>query len=278
MRFLIIFTIGISLIGSSIWVVLNYPEVRSIAIDYLQKGKLQTLEVRHSAENIMDSYRRELLKDSEHVFLEPTLTFHPYLLMEVKYTRSNYKTGEGVILWSLVDGEMVINTNSWEKTHGFNDCLVARAGREDFKIINTLSNYGGSLDRESLLKILNVENDTLDLWVDKCRLKNLIVQNGNHFRLHLQEPKLQIVPETKLDQWLVSKPSKNANRISKKFWPSQIEGIAKAAFGNDFAIRKTTEIFLPVYSIVVQNPDGSQMTTYWNALNGKRLSQSYHLE
>jgi len=48
--------------------------------------------------------------------------------------------------------------------------------------------------------------------------------------------------------------------------------------GKDFAIRKTTEIFLPVYSIVVQNPDGSQMTTYWNALNGKRLAQSYQLQ
>jgi len=53
---------------------------------------------------------------------------------------------------------------------------------------------------------------------------------------------------------------------------------AKAAFGDDFAIRKTTEIFLPVYSIVVQNPDGSHMTTYWNALNGKNIDQAVHFE
>ena len=66
--------------------------------------------------------------------------------------------------------------------------------------------------------------------------------------------------------------------MPKRFRTSQIETTAKAAFGNDFAIRKTTEIFLPVYSIVVQNPDGSQMTTYWNALNGKKLSASFHIE
>ena len=82
-----------------------------------------------------------------------------------------------------------------------------------------------------------------------------------------------MTPETKIDQWLVSKPVKNAKRLSKKLRSSQIESVAKAAFGNDFTIRRTSEIFLPVYNIVVQNPDGSQTTTYWNALNGKRFSQ-----
>ncbi len=279
MRALFSLIVMLGLIGGSFWVAVNYPEVRNIALDYLQKGKFQTLEVRHSAETIMESHKRELLKDTEHVFLEPKLTFHPYLLMEVKYSRSGTeKTNEGLILWSLVDGEMVINTHSWEKTHGFTDCIVARASKEDFKIINALSHNGGSMDREALSKLLNVENDILDLWIDKCRTKSLIVQNGNHYRLHLQNPRFQVVPETKLDQWLVSKPTKDANRVAKKFRSSQVESIARAAFGNDFAIRKTREIFLPVYSIVVQNPDGTQMTTYWNALNGKKLSQSYTFE
>jgi len=278
MRLFLSLIFGILLIAGSTWIVLDYPEVQSIAMDVMQKGKFQTLEVRHSAENIMDNYKKELLKDSDHVFLEPILTFHPYLLMEIKYTRSENQTGEGLILWSLVDGEMVINASTWETTHGYHDCIIARATREDFKIINALATNRGLLDRESLLKQLNVENDLLDLWLDKCRTKNLIVQHGNSYRLHLQEPKLQVVPETKLNQWLVSKPAKNARRVAKRFRPSQIESIAKAAFGNDFAIRKTTEIFLPVYSIVVQNPDGSQMTTFWNALNGKRLPQSYNLE
>jgi YD repeat-containing protein len=30
--------------------------------------------------------------------------------------------------------------------------------------------------------------------------------------------------------------------------------------------------------ITVENPDGSQMTTYWNALNGRRIEKPYHLE
>jgi len=278
MRLLSIVTSFIFAIFILSWIWYNYPEARSFTFDFINKKKFNTLEVRYSAENIMEVHKKDLLKDSSHVFLEPNLKFHPYLLMEVKYTRSQDKTGEGLILWSLIDGEMVINASSWEMTHGFKDCIGSGADKDDFKIINILVSRGGSMDRESLSKILNVDNDILDQWIENCRRKSLIVQNGNNYRLHFQGPKLQVIPETKIDQSIVTKSGRYAARITRKFRPSQIEGIARSAFGNDFAIRKKTEIFLPVYSIVVQNPDGSLMTTYFNALNGKKLSQSHHID
>lgn len=278
MRFLSALAMSLLLGTGIFWIWTNYPEVRTLASSLIQSGKIQTLEIRHSAEGIMDHHRRQLLKDTEHAFLEPDVMFHPYLLMEVKYTSFLDRTGEGVILWSLVDGEMVINTNTWEKTHGFADCISAYAGRNDFKIINALVSHGGTLDREALSHYLNVDNETLDRWIESTRRKNLIVQNGNYYRLHLHNAQMQVIPETKLDQWLVTKQTRNASHMPRRFHPSQIENIARAAFGNDFTIRKTTEIYLPVYSIVIQNPDGSQMTTYWNALNGKRFSQNYQIE
>lgn len=278
MRLLSLVTSSIFVIFILSWAWFNYPEARSYLSEFVSKKKFNTLEVRYSAESIMDTHRRELLKDSNHTFLEPDLKFHPYLLMEVKYTRSSDKTGEGIILWSLVDGEMVINTHSWEMTHGFKDCIGYGADKEDFKIINTLAARGGTLDREAITKVLNVDNEILDGWLENCRRKSLIVQTGNHYRLHFQNPKMQVLPETKLDQSIVTKSGKYASRISKKYRASQIINIANSAFGHDFAIRKKTEIFLPVYSIVVQNPDGSLMTTYYNALNGKKLSQSHHIE
>lgn len=253
----------------------NLPAVRNRIEPYIGAKSFQTLEVRFTADEIMESNRKALLQDKEHQFLPPTLKFYPYLLMEVKYNRTSEKTSEGVILWGLVDGEMVINTNSWEHTHGFTDCIAANTTRHEFKIINTLAAHGGSWDRDGLSRFLNVENNVLDTWVDSCRKKSLIVQNGNSFRLHLQNPRLQVVPETKLDQGLVTKSTRHAIRVPGKYRSSQIESIARAAFGDDFAIRTTREVFLPVYSIVVLNPDGTQMTTYWNALNGKRISLPY---
>jgi hypothetical protein len=271
MRALILVLMFVVVVCGGYWTWNYQPKIRTKVEDLLSSATFQTLEVRYSAESIMDAHKKELLKDNEHVFLEPTLKFVPYLLMDVKYNRSSDKTGEGVILWGLVDGEMVINTGTWEKTHGFTDCIASNASRQEFKIINALAARGGAWDRDGLSKFLNIENNILDTWVDSCRKKSLIVQNGNTYRLHLQNPRLQVIPETKLDQWLVTKPTKHALRVKKRYRSTQIENIARAAFGNDFAIRKTVEIFLPVYSIVVQNPDGSQMTTYWNALNGKRL-------
>ncbi|HEX2583046.1 MAG TPA: hypothetical protein VHL30_02910 [Chlamydiales bacterium] len=266
--------LGLGAYGS--WV--YFPNFRTKVEDYMSAGTFQTLEVRYSAEAIMEAHRKELLKDGDHVYLSPKLKFVPYLLMEVKYNRTQDKTGEGVILWGLVDGEMVINTSTWEKTHGFTDCIASNATRQEFKIINALASRGGVWDREGLSKFLNIENHILDSWIDSCRNKSLIVQSGNSYRLHLQNPKLQVIPETRLEQWLVTKATKKAVRVKKRYRSSQIEYIARAAFGNDFAIRKTTEVFLPVYSITVQNPDGSQMTSYWNALNGKRISQPFAID
>lgn len=266
----------VGIVGFWSWV--NFPQARHKIIDFLHSKNIKTLEVRYSAEAIMEAHKRELLKDAEHVFLEPSLKFHPYILMDVKYSSFQDKTGEGMILWSLVDGEMVINTGLWEKTHGFSDCINARADKYDYKVIKALASHNNYLDRESLKKILNVEDPSLSLWVNNCRKKNLIVSSANNYRLHFQNPRMQVSPETKIDQWLVTKQFKNKSIVPPKYSAGQIEYTARAAFGPDFAIRKTTEVFVPIYSIVVQNPDGSKMTTYWNALNGKKLPQNMHLE
>lgn len=270
--------VTLALSGLILWAWATNPEIRAWSQNIISPKKIQTLEIRYSVQNLMENHKKELLKDSKHTFLKPVLQFHPYLLMEVKYSKTLDRTGEGIILWSLIDGEMVINTHTWEKTHGFADCLQAHADKNDFKIINVLAHHGGAMDRNALSHYLNVEDNVLDNWIDSCRRKSLIVQKGTLFRLHLEEPKMRVLPETRLMQWLVTKPANNVHRISRKFNIYQIENLAKNAFGNDFAVRKATEVFLPVYNIIVQNPDGSQMTTYWNALNGKKLSQTYHLQ
>jgi hypothetical protein len=257
------------------WVAETKPEVKSKVEEILHTGTFHTLEIRYTANQIMETHRKKLLKDNRHKYLEPSMKFSPYLLLDVKYTISNKKTKEGVILWDLVDGEMVIDTKDWEKTHGFGDCITANTDRHEFRIINALAHKGGSADRENLSKDLHVENEILDAWIESCRRKNLIVQSGNNYRLHLEKPHLKIVPSTKLDDRLVSKPQRNSERIASRFSLSQIEKIARAAFGNDFTIRKATDLYLPVHCIVVQNPDGSLHSSHWNALNGKKMKSHF---
>lgn len=257
----------------------SHPEIKgqikSHVEEFLNSGEFHTLEVRHSAANLMDTNRRDLLKTNRHTYLEPTLKFYPYLLLEVKYRHTKDETREGVVLWDLTDGEMVINTRTWEKTHGYGDCITANAERQEFKILNVLAQKGGTVDREGLSKSLHVDNEILDAWIESCRRKRLIVQIGNKYCLHMQSPNLKAYPETKTEERLVTQAQKDVERVSRRYSVSQIERLTQAAFGQDFTIRRTTDVYLPVHSIAVQNPDGSVHTTHWNAMNGKQLFQAY---
>lgn len=262
------------LVGGGYWVYQTQPQVRVFFDRHFTSKEFHTLEARFSAEQIMEKNRKMLLKDSKYSYLEPSLQFYPYALLEVKYSKES-KTKEGILLWSLLDGELVIDTADWQTTHGFQDCINAEADKNDFKIIKMLAKNNNKADRDVLLRNLPIENETLDVWIDSCRQKKLIIQRGSEYSLHFCEPRFMLLPETKIDEWVVTKPSKGANCIPKRYTVSQITQTALTAFDNDFKIRGVTEVYLPVYNIVVQNPDGSVLTTHWNALNGKRIRSSY---
>lgn len=269
----------LSILGSlgygAFWTLQKNPDLKSAIQEVIPSSEFNTLEIRHTAEQIMESHRGELLKSGRHKYLETETRFYPYLLMEVKYSLSAKKTEESLILWDLSDGEMVLNTKGWEKTHGFGDCLTAGTNRREFSIIRLLAKKGGSCDRDDIINSLHLENETLDTLLDGLKRKQLLVSSGSRYRLHLENPSLKATPVTQMHERLVTKTGKKAKKVPKRFSLAQVERLSKAAFGEDFAIRHTTDVYLPVHSIVVQNPDGSLHTSLWNALNGKRILYSY---
>ncbi|MCH9634794.1 MAG: hypothetical protein S4CHLAM7_15560 [Chlamydiae bacterium] len=269
--------VGAAIIGGGYYYANKSETVQNYISQKFDSGTFHTLEMRFTSDLIMETHKSELLVDANHSFLSPTLHFYPYLLMEVKYSSVENTTSEACILWSMDDGEMVTTTATWEMSHGFEDCINANVDRNDFKIINALASNHGTLSRKELGLAIHVEPDILDRWIDSCKRKKLVVQSGNDYRLHFQTPKLKLTPETALDHYLVTQPYKNALRQPKKYSRRQIERIANLAFENDFTIRNITEIFLPVYRIDVQNPDGSILTTYWNALNGKKFDKLHSI-
>ncbi len=233
-----------------------------------EQKEFLTLEARYRPEQIISKHLEPMVKEGEHSILTPTTLFYPFVLMEVKYTKSSKSTGEGQMLWGLENGEMVIKANPWETTHGFEDCIEAKASAQDFQIINTLAKNGGIMDREKLYDTLHVEQHIFDKWLADVEQKKLVVQSGNLYRLHFEKPKLDVVPETIIKDPIVAKLAQGASHIQAHFTPQDIERISKAAFGKDFFIRRTKKVYLPVYSIGIKNPDGSIHTTYWNAFTG----------
>lgn len=275
MRRLIFLLLAACLLVGGWWLFNNYDQALGVVQQYVENGEFVTLEARYTPEQIMEAHRKDLLITEQHSFRNSDLKFHPYLMMEVKYSQADKKSREGVLFWSLVDGEMVLNTETWEKTHGFEDAINANASRTDFKLMNALAKSKGSATTDQLQKDLHIEKETLQSWINSATAKHLVVQKGNTLQLHFQEPKILVQPETKINDWLVTKPYDHAQRVQKKYSHNQIQKITKAAFGDDFKIRTVSEVFLPVYSIEVLNPDGSLRTSYWNALNGQRIQPKY---
>lgn len=259
------------LAGASWWFWEHSEDWKSQLYSYVENGEILTLESKVTPEQVMDAHRQELLgSNGKRTYQEPIQKYYPYLLLDVKYTEDK-KTREGLLIWGLTDGEMVLNTETWETTHGFKDCLECRANRNDFKILQALAMHQGSLSIEELQKNLHVDRELLDPWIEGAKEKHLIVQKGNLIQLHFENPKLLVLPQTKIKQHLVSRPIQNAQRGSKNYSRNQVVSIAKAAFGDDFTIRSEREIYLPVYSIGVLNPDGSIHLSDWNAITGQKI-------
>lgn len=284
MRLLWFLAVILAVGGGGWYVWENYPPVRQFVEDKLptaqnfikdklSKEELYSFKIRHTAEALMETHKGELIRDSDAKFLEAELTYFPYLLMEVKFAKNAALTQEGALLWGLTDGEMVIDALSWEKTHGFEDCLVARATRDDFRVLRALIEGGGVMDREKIYQKFKVETETVDAWLESCRKKRLIVISGNKFRLHFQNPKLEITPMTRLDEWLVTLPPQPHQRGKRRYSATTVQQFANDLFGSDFVIRRTSEVYLPVYTLTVQNPDGTLLITRWNALSGRRIGE-----
>ncbi len=241
---------------------------------YVDNQDIATLESKYTPEQIMNAHRQELVGNDKKTFQEPIYKFYPYLLFDVKYTEDQ-KTREGVVLWGLTNGEIVLNTETWDTTHGFKDCLECQASRNDFKIIQALSKRQGALPIDELQRELKVEREVLEPWIESAKQKHLVVQKGQLLQLHFENPRFLVVPQTRLRQHLVSKPIVNSQKVAKTYSRNQIINMAQAAFGNDFKIRNEKEIFLPVYRLEVLNPDGSISASEWNALTGQRIQPSY---
>lgn len=257
------------------WMTDKHPDLKQKAEELLNFRSTTALETRFDSSQVMETYQKKLLKEKGSRYLDPTLKFFPHLLLEVKYCDSKKRTKEGFILWDLTDGEMVLNTKTWDKTHGFADCILTNVNSNEIRLLHVFADQGGTCETVTLLKKARIDLPILEILLRSCLKKNLITSLGdNKYRLHLEDPKLIVTPETKLHEQLTTHPHKGVERATKNFSRAQVERLIKMSFGESFSVRSATELYLPVHRIAIQKPDGSVRTAHFNALTGKELPPS----
>lgn len=258
------------------WLTGHNPQLKSKVEELLDFRYLHTLEVRYDAPHIIEAHQKKLLKKKGARLLDPELKFYPYLVLEVKYSQ-NGKTKEGIGLWDLTDGEMILSTEKWEKTHGFGDCLSVGAAPHEFQVLNFLAEKGAS-ETYAIASRLGIENGLAEVWIRGCVKKNLLVSTGDKYRLHIENPRLAGVPETKIHERLVTTTQKGVVKAPTRYSASKVQKIARAAFGSSFSIRKSTLIYLPVHAIPVQAADGAISTRHFNGFSGGEMPSALFYE
>ncbi len=253
------------------WIDEKQPDLKIKALQIVSKTSVNVIESRFSPSQLLD--REKGLNQSE--FL---IKYHPHLLMEVKFINQANISEEGVILWDLIDGEMVLDSKTWKKTHGFADCINSLATHEEYRIITSLAFNGGVADQTTLINRLQVNPSEISLSLERCRKKKLIVKQGNHYRLHLQNPLFHLKPVTETLSPLVTKNVKITEKMQRRYSLSQIKKAAEAAFGEEFAIRHAQEVFLPIYSVKRAEGGESPHTIHLNAISGQKISSLSFIE
>lgn len=266
---LLLILVTVAAAGCGFWWFVDVPfpwKETMVNLAYLRTT--HSLEARYDMQQVVETQQKRLLKEKGARIVETSVKLYPYLLIEAKYTAKK-KTKEGLLLWDLSDGEVVLDIQNWTKTHGFGDCMHAHVEPMEFRIMMVLARNGGACDRKQLQDKLEVDQKSLEGGLRSCSRKKLVQEAGDKFRLHIQNPRLIRVPKMEMGNKFPMNTNKQSNCVPKHFSSRQVEKMATMAFGTSFTVRKSTEVYLPVYHIVVKHANGVLQTHQINGLTGE---------
>jgi hypothetical protein len=259
------------LFGVGIFVFYEYPSIIQQVLSRVESyRKYSVLESRYDLAKLAEIHRSELTRNGSRI-LDTSTRFYPYALMHVKYSMPS-STEEGVILWDLLDGEMVLSTRTWEKTRGFRDCLIANASCEDMQILTLFEKMGQEvLHIENIVYGLQKDRVFVNKLLDRCHEKKLVVlKQKGIYRLHICNPKLMVSPKTDIHCPILAKEVTGGQTIEPRYSLKSVSRIAENAFGKDFTVQEVIAIYLPVCVISLEDQAGAISVFHFNSLNGQR--------
>jgi hypothetical protein len=232
---------------------------------------IETFETSIQPDELLSHQAQNLLLSKQHVWGPVRLYFSPHLFLQVKYSASGRATVNTAMLWDLIDGELVLNTNNFDRTQGFADCLNSKASADDFRLLHLLFKRGGSLSKEQMVNDLGMADETVCERVDSLKKRHLVVVSNDVVRIHVESPLLKVEPISTITKPVVHRKTTRSMLFPSTFKKTEIESLIQNAFGSDLAIRSSRIIYIPIYEVQVLNPDESLRKTYWNAISGQQL-------
>lgn len=239
---------------------------------YYENGNLTTLKPRFTTEQILNNARPELIQENTAKIKAPVTKMLPLLLLEVKYKGEDDRPKEGYWIWNSFQGELILNLNPLEMTHGFRDAINSRASLDEFRLIKALA-VKGSLNKDLLKRQLGL-NQNFESLLQTAQKKQLILVQGQNVKLHLQSPKIETPSSIALPSFVLL-PYEHSQIISHPFSKSEVAFALESAFGPNLKIRSIKEIFMPILEIDVEKKDGSHVLYHFNSVTGETLPNTF---
>ena len=270
MKKFVLVLVVLVLFGGGYYAYLHRDEVEHLLPTSNREETVDTFETAVSPEELLAAHSQTLLPTKQHTFGSSTLHLAPHLLLQMKYSPDGRTTIATSMLWDMIDGELVLDTNSFDHTQGFADCITSQANADDFHILHLLTKKG-ALSKDQLAQELGTDSDVVCDRVDALRKRHLVIVANDIVRVHVESPLLKVDPLTTITRPFVQRKIIHKEELQATYTKGENEKLVKAAFGQDVAIRSSRIIFVPIYEIQVLNPDSSVRRTFWNAISGKEL-------
>ncbi len=236
-----------------------------------RESEISTLEVQYEHESI-SQFALKKIPSEKHTIGDGRLLYYPCLVTTVKHVSPEERqTEESSMVWDLLSGELFLSLSTFKETSGFQDCIKSQTNVDDFRILHLLAKEGGSLTKETLIRLSGLDDEIASSLIESLRKRHLVTISRDLVRLHVKNPFFTVAPYTAIPEPFVQKIVSRSSLISEKFSKKTIEDLIQNAYGKDIAILDSDYVWLPIWEITIQNPDGSTRKTFWNAISGKEF-------
>ncbi len=237
----------------------------------MKESTVVTFEMKYNEDEITSFVLKKLPSEKYNIG-QTRLLYSPCLLVDVKHIGGSGKsTEESSMVWDLMDGELFISLDTFQATSGFRDCLTSQANLDDFRMLHLLSEEGGMLTKEKLIRLSGIDDDTASSVIESLRKRHLVTIQHDLVRLHVKNPFFSVEPSTSITKPFVQKTIPTVNMVTESFSRKSIEKLIQHAYGKDVAILDSEFVWIPIWEVDINNPDGSTRRTFWNGLSGKEI-------
>lgn len=240
------------------------------------ESEIMTFEMRYDEEAITQLVMKKLPSNKYNIKNENHLLYTPYLIVDVKHLdKKRQSTEESTMIWDLLEGEMVVSFDSFQVTSGFRDCMTSQASLDDFRFLHLLNEQSGSMTKENLIALSGFDDETASSIIDSLKKRHLITIQNNIVRLHVKNPLFGLPPKTEIKEPFVYRKISTKEMIPEIYSKKTVENMIRSAYGKDIAILDTAYLWIPVWEVDIENPDGSIRKTFWNALTGQSFQGKF---